>query len=244
VRYGVENPGAHVNATNLHLRADGSDFDVTLPDGVTFHVSTPLTARFNVANCLAAIAAAYSQRVPIDRISAALRDFTGVPGRMQRIAVGQDFTVIVDYAHTAEGLRQVLSVLRPLTPGRLIAVFGSAGDRDRTKRPEMGEVAGECADYSVITDEDPRTEEPLTILREIAAGAIAAGAVENRDFVCIVGRRAAIAHAFAVAQPGDTVALCGKGHEQSIIIGTEKVPWDDPAVARELLRELTGNGAE
>lgn len=233
--YGIENPGAAVNAHHLVLRPDGNSFDVTLPDGTAFHVDSPLVARFNVANCLAAIAACWSQGTTAEQMVRALADFGGVPGRMERIAAGQAFTVIVDYAHTAESLRQVLTVLRPLTRGRLIAVFGSAGDRDRTKRPEMGAVAAEYADYFVITDEDPRTEDAASILGEIAAGAVAAGATEGTDFVNIVGRRAAIAHAFAAAQPGDTVVLCGKGHEQSIVIGTAKLPWDDRRVARELL---------
>ncbi len=238
ISYGIENPGADVQASELDLRATGSAFTVTLPDGQHFRVETASMARFNVANCLAAIAATYSQGVPIAAMVAALGAFQGVPGRMERIVAGQDFAVIVDYAHTAESLRQVLTVLRPLTSGRLIAVFGSAGDRDKTKRPEMGAVGAELADYCVITDEDPRTEDAATILREIARGAEQVGAVEESDFVCQVGRRVGIARAFAAAQPGDTVVLCGKGHEQSIVIGTEKVPWDDRTVARELLAEL------
>ena len=155
---------------------------------------------------------------------------------MERIDAGQDFSVIVDYAHTAESLHQVLTVLRPLTTGRLIAVFGSAGDRDTTKRPEMGEIAAEYADWFVITDEDPRTEDAATILNEIAVGAVHAGAREGRDFVTQVGRREGIARAFAEARSGDTVVLCGKGHEQSIFIGTAKLPWDDRQVARDLLK--------
>ncbi len=239
VSYGIDNPGADVNAKHVVSRDTGNSFDVTLPDGVTFHVESPLVARFNVANCLAAIAACWTQGATPEQMARALADFGGVPGRMERIQAGQDFAVIVDYAHTAESLKQVLTVLRPLTKNRLIAVFGSAGDRDRTKRPEMGAVAAEYADYFVITDEDPRTEDAMSILREIAAGAVEAGAVEDRDFICQVGRREAIARAFALAQPGDTVVLCGKGHEQSIVIGTEKIPWDDRKVARELLAERT-----
>ncbi len=237
VRYGIENPGAEVTAHHLDLRADGNDFDVTLPDGVTFHVASPLVGRFNVANCLAAIAATWTQGVPPDVMARALAAFGGVPGRMERIQAGQDFTVIVDYAHTAESLHQVLTVLRPLTRGRLIAVFGSAGDRDATKRPEMGAMAAEYADYFVITDEDPRTEDAGAILREIAAGAAESGATEGEDFIMQVGRREAIRRAFAVARTGDTVVLCGKGHEQSIVIGTTREPWDDRRVARELLAE-------
>ncbi len=242
ISYGIDNPGADVNAKNLDLRANGSDFDVKLPDGTLFHITTPLVARFNVANCLAAAAAVWSQGVGPATIAAALAGFAGVPGRMERIDAGQDFAVIVDYAHTAESLRQVLTVLRPLTPGRLIAVFGSAGDRDPTKRPEMGAVAAEYADWFVITDEDPRTEDPARILREIAAGAEAAGATAGRDFISQVGRREGIARALDYARTGDTVVLCGKGHEQSIIVGTERIPWDDRQVARELLAELQRAG--
>jgi UDP-N-acetylmuramoyl-L-alanyl-D-glutamate--2,6-diaminopimelate ligase len=237
IRYGIGNPGADVNARQLDLRPTGSRFMVQLPDGTEVPVETPLVGRFNVSNCLAAIAAAWSQAAPPEAIARALAAFAGVPGRMERIDAGQDFAVIVDYAHTAESLHQVLTVLRPLTRGRLIAVFGSAGDRDRTKRPEMGAVAAEYADWFVITDEDPRTEDAAAILREIAAGAEMAGAVEGRDFVCQVGRREAIALAFAEARPGDTVVLCGKGHEQSIVIGATAIPWDDRRVARELLAE-------
>ncbi len=238
ISYGIDNPGADVNAKHLALRADGSAFDVRLPNGEQFHVMTPLVARFNVANCLAAIAAAWSQGVSVAAITRALATFGGVSGRMERIDAGQAFTVIVDFAHTAESLRQVLTVLRPLTSGKLIAVFGSAGNRDATKRPEMGAVAAEYADWFVITDEDPRNEDPLAILREIAAGAVAAGAVEGQHFICQVGRREAIARAFANARAGDTVVLCGKGHEQSIDMGTEKLPWDDRLVARELLTAI------
>lgn len=238
VRYGIDNPGARVDAKNLDLRANGSSFDVQLPNGEYIHIETPLVARFNVANCVAAIAAVYHLGISPHVIAAALARFPGVPGRMERIDEGQAFTVIVDYAHTAESLRQVLTVLHPLTKGRLIAVFGSAGDRDTLKRPEMGAVAAEYADWFVITDEDPRTEDAGEILEQIARGAEHAGAVRERDFICQVGRRDGIARAFAEAQPDDTVVLCGKGHEQSIFIGKEKVPWDDRLVARELLANI------
>ena len=145
----------------------------------------------------------------------ALAAFPGVRGRMERVDAGQPFAVVVDYAHTADSLEKVLTALRPLTRGRLIAVFGSAGERDRVKRPAMGAVAARLADFAVITDEDPREEDAATILREIAAGAAAAGAREGERYVCVVDRRAGIAAAMRAAQPGDTVLLAGKGHEQS-----------------------------
>jgi UDP-N-acetylmuramoyl-L-alanyl-D-glutamate--2,6-diaminopimelate ligase len=240
--YGIEH-AADVQAEQLVLSASGTEFRVRLPDGSTFPVRTSLVARFNVANCLAAIAVGYVHGLPPEVMARALERFAGVPGRMERIDVGQPFSVVVDYAHTAESLAKVLDVLRPITPGRLIVVFGSAGDRDRVKRPAMGEVAARLADFAVITDEDPREEDAEAILREIAAGAEAAGARERERYLCVVDRRAGIATAFGMAAPGDTVLLAGKGHEQSIVIGREKLPWDDRTVAREQLAALGyGNG--
>ncbi len=235
--YGIEAP-ADVRAERLDLRADGSRFDVSLPNGVVFTVETHLVASYNVSNCLAAIATGYLFGVPAERMAQALATFPGVPGRMERIEMGQPFSVVVDYAHTADSLEKVLTVLRPLTHGRLLAVFGSAGERDRVKRPAMGEVAARLADFAIITDEDPREEDAAAILREIAVGAENAGAREGERFLCIVGRREGIGAAFARAEAGDTVLLAGKGHEQSIIIGKEKRPWDDRLVAREELRAL------
>lgn len=242
--YAIDTP-ADIRAEHVELRADGSRYDVRLPDGTAFTVETPLVASYNVSNCLAAIATGYLFGVSTERMAHALATFGGVPGRMERIEMGQPFSVVVDYAHTADSLEKVLRVLRPLTRGQLIAVFGSAGDRDRVKRPAMGAVAARLADFSVITDEDPREEDAGAILREIAAGAEEAGAHESERFVCVVGRREGIGAAFARAKPGDTVLLAGKGHEQSIIIGKEKLPWDDRHVAREMLAELgyTGTGA-
>jgi UDP-N-acetylmuramoyl-L-alanyl-D-glutamate--2,6-diaminopimelate ligase len=234
VTYGIDH-AADVRAENVELRPDGTRFRLRLPGGRAFDVRTPLVARFNVSNCLAAIAVGEVFGVEPAVMAGALECFGGVAGRMERIDSGQPFTVVVDYAHTADSLAKVLEVLRPVTHGRLIAVFGSAGDRDRVKRPQMGDVAARLADFAVITDEDPREEDAMTILREIAAGADAAGGREDETYVCVVGRRQGIATALRLAQPGDTVLLAGKGHEQSIVIGREKLPWDDREVAREEL---------
>jgi len=146
--------------------------------------------------------------------------------------------VIVDYAHTPESLDKVLGLLRPLTTGRLIAVFGSAGERDRTKRPRLAEVAAKYADFFVITQEDPRLEDPAGILAEIEAGAKGAGKARGTDYTVIEDRREAVGDAMRRAQAGDTVLLAGKGHEGSIIVGEEKRPWDEAAAARDALREL------
>lgn len=240
--YGIDAP-ADLRAQDVELGTDGTRFRCVLPDGTAFAVETPLVAKFNVSNCLAAIAVGHLHGLAPDVMARALRDFGGVSGRMERVEAGQPFAVIVDYAHTADSLAKVLDVLRPVTRGRLIAVFGSAGDRDRVKRPEMGRVAARKADFAVITDEDPREEDAMAILREIAAGAEAEGAREGARFTCVVDRRAGIAAALRMARPGDTVLLAGKGHEQSIIIGREKLLWDDRRVAREELERLGFGGA-
>ena len=231
--YGIDTPAA-VRAVDTQLYAHRTRFRVILPEAEGI-VETPLVGRFNVSNCLAAIAAVYSQGVDLATIIRGLADARGVPGRMERIDEGQPFAVIVDYAHTPDSLQKVLATLRPLTSGKLIAVFGSAGERDVQKRPMMGKVAAQMADFFVITDEDPREEDREKILQAIAAGASAEGKREGKDFLCIADRTAAIREAFQHASAGDTVLLAGKGHEQSIIIGREKLPWDDRKVAREQL---------
>lgn len=232
--YGIDTAAA-VRAVDVQLQAHSTRFRVLLPDG-EYNIETPLVGRFNVSNALAAIATAYSQGVPIEIIAEGLTITKGVAGRMEQINEGQPFTVIVDYAHTSDSLQKVLATLRPLTTGKMIVVFGSAGERDTQKRPSMGRIATQMADFVVITDEDPREEDREKILREIAAGAEEIGKREGTDFVCIVDRTEAIKVAFEHAQPGDTVLLAGKGHEQSIIIGRDKLPWDDRRVAREQLR--------
>jgi UDP-N-acetylmuramoyl-L-alanyl-D-glutamate--2,6-diaminopimelate ligase len=234
--YGIDHTCA-VRAVDLQLKANGARFRVLLPD-TEMNVETQLVGRFNVSNCLAAIAAAYSQGVRPADIAEGLAKVPGVTGRMENIAEGQEFSVIVDYAHTPDSLVKVLSTLRPLTTGKLMLVFGSAGERDVQKRPIMGRIAAQMTDFFVITDEDPREEAREHILREIAGGATATGKREGRDFLCIADRAEAIAAAFAQAQAGDTILLAGKGHEQSIIIGREKIPWDDRRVAREEIRKV------
>ncbi len=233
--YGLDTP-ASVRAVDVQLQAHSTRFRVLLPDAELL-IETQLVGRFNVSNCLAAIATAYSQGIPLDVIGRGLATVKGVTGRMESIHEGQSFAVIVDYAHTADSLAKVLATLRPLTTGKLMVVFGSAGERDVQKRPVMGRIAAQMTDFFVITDEDPREEEREKILREIAVGAEAVGKRQGQDFLCIADRTEAIRTALAHANTGDTLVLAGKGHEQSIIVGREKVPWDDRKVARELLRK-------
>jgi UDP-N-acetylmuramoyl-L-alanyl-D-glutamate--2,6-diaminopimelate ligase len=232
--YGIDTP-ASIRAIDIQLGTSSTRFQVVLPD-TEYAIETQLVGRFNVSNCLAAIAAAYSQGIAIADIAGGLAQVRGVTGRMERIDEGQPFTVIVDYAHTPDSLAKVLATLRAVTQGKLIVVFGSAGERDRQKRPIMGRIAAQMANFFVITDEDPREEDREGILRDIAKGAEAEGKRQGYDFLCIADRTEAIATAFTHAQAEDTVVLAGKGHEQSIIIGREKLPWDDRQVARELLR--------
>ena len=234
--YGLDK-SAKVRAVDLKLHATSTHFRAILPDA-EIDIETQLVGQFNVSNCLAAIATAHAIGLSHVDIARGLAQVSGVTGRMERIEVGQPFSVIVDYAHTPDSLEKVLSILRPLTSGNLLLVFGSAGERDLQKRPIMGQIAAHLADFFVITDEDPREEDREQILREIANGAITAGKREDRDFLCIADRKQAIATAFRRAQAGDTVLLAGKGHEQSIIIGREKIPWDDRVVAREQLQIL------
>ena len=236
ITYGIDHK-ADLRAGNL--RPD--------PSGTSFHLEAPrwhgearvaLPGRFNVSNALAALGVVEALGLDVHHASTALEATAGVAGRMERIDAGQPFTVIVDYAHTTDSLGKMLTTLRPLTKGRLIVVFGSAGERDATKRAPMGRVAGELADVVIVTDEDPRLEDPKAINEAIAAGAREAGAREGESLSVIDDRRAAIAHALASAGEGDVVLLAGTGHETSIFYGSDKRPWDDRAVSREALAEL------
>jgi len=238
VTYGLERR-ADVYPEDLHLFADHAEFTVVTPAGRA-RVYSPLVCRFNVSNVLAALAAVSGLSVPLGQAAAAVRTFPGVPGRMQVIEAGQPFRVIVDYAHTPDSLRKVLEALRPLTPGRLMVVFGSAGERDVLKRPRLGRVAAELADYFVITSEDPRSEDPGEICRQIEAGAQMLGRISGRDYSISLERHHAFRLAFKLAQPGDTVVLAGKGHEHSILWGEESRPWDEAGVARQVLQEMYG----
>ena len=206
--------------------------------GETVEIALPLVGRFNVHNALAAVGAGVAAGVPLAKARDALQRVKAVRGRMERVDSGQPFSVIVDYAHTPESLDKVLALLRPLTKGRLIAVFGSAGERDRAKRPRLAEVAAKHADFFIITQEDPRLEDPAAILAEIETGATGAGKTKGTDYVVIDDRGEAVREAVKRAQAGDTVLLAGKGHEGSIIVGEEKRPWDEAAAARDALREL------
>ena len=237
--YGVAAP-ADVTAGPIAEDARGLRFEAATPRW-RGAVALQLAGRFNVSNALGAIALGEALELPPDTIRSGLARLSGVPGRMVRIDLGQPFGVIVDYAHSPAALEKVLDVLAPVAaPGSgLIAVFGSAGERDIQKRPIMGRVAGERCRLVIVTDEDPRGEDPELILDEIAAGAEAAGKRRGETVLTIVDRPTAIAEAFARARPGDVVLLAGKGHEQSIITASGPIDWDEKA---EAIRALKGLG--
>jgi UDP-N-acetylmuramoyl-L-alanyl-D-glutamate--2,6-diaminopimelate ligase len=229
-------PALDITASDVGEDHDGLRFRVAAP-GWTGGMELRLAGRFNVHNALAAMAVATAVGLDPSDAAAALGQLEAVPGRMQRIDEGQPFSVIVDYAHTAEALATVLDELRPDAPGAgLIAVFGSAGERDTSKRPAMGRVAGQRCRLVVVTDEDPRGEDRLAILDAIARGAEATGRRRGEDLLVIPDRAEAIATAVERARPGDVVVLAGKGHETTIETAAGEVPWDEAEAARAALR--------
>lgn len=234
---------AVVRALDVTFDAGGVSFELRTPWGAA-RVTTPLLGRFNVYNVLAAVALAGQAGADFDTFPGTLATFPGVPGRLMRIEAGQPFLLIVDYAHNPDSLEQVLTLLRGVTAGRLLVLFGSGGERDRIKRGVMGGVAVRLADFAVFTDEDPRREDPLAILDEIAAGAVLAGGQRDRDFEVVRDRRLAIGRICELACPGDTVVLCGKGHEQTIEYPGFSLPWDEAAVARDVLARIGYTGEE
>jgi UDP-N-acetylmuramoyl-L-alanyl-D-glutamate--2,6-diaminopimelate ligase len=224
---------ATYRAADLRTDLSGSRFTVQGPDGFV-ELSSPLPGRFNVYNVLGALAAVRALGVPIDTAARAIETAGSVPGRFQPVDAGQEFAVLVDYAHTPDSLENVLQAARGLLTaagqgGRLHVVFGCGGDRDRGKRPLMGEIAARLADRVIVTSDNPRSEDPEAIVREILTGA--GNGVEHD-----VDRRSAIATAIATAQPGDVVVIAGKGHEQGQEFeGGRKIPFDDVTVARDAL---------
>ena len=229
---------ADVVAREVRLRADGSEFVLAAPRlGLEERVALRLAARFNVENALAAATAALAMGLPVEAVVRGLATTEGVPGRFQAVRAGQPFAVIVDYSHTPDSLENALRAARSVTRGRVLVVFGCGGDRDRGKRPLMGDIGARLADRAFITSDNPRGEAPLAIVDDIVAGvpAARAGVVTVEP-----DRRAAIRLALQEARDGDCVVIAGKGHEQGQIVGDRRIPFDDRAVARELLAELRG----
>ena len=231
--FSVSGAEADWRATDLQLGADGSRFRVHAPDGTAYDAALPLPGDFNVANALAAIAACGEAGFDVAAVAAAIGDGPGVPGRLERIDAGQDFVVVVDYAHKPDAIESTLRTLRPLTDGRLIVVLGAGGDRDTGKRPLMGEIAARLADVLIVTDDNPRSEDPAAIRAAVLGGAEGPGATEE-----IGDRAAAIRSAIGRARRGDVVLIAGKGHETGQDVGGHVHPFDDREQARAALAEV------
>ncbi|MDQ7841903.1 MAG: UDP-N-acetylmuramoyl-L-alanyl-D-glutamate--2,6-diaminopimelate ligase [bacterium] len=233
VTYGVREP-ADVRGRDLRLHLRGSTFTAETPAG-SIPVELRLAGGFNVANALAALAVGITAELPLAVMAEALAAMPGIPGRFESIEEGQPFAVVVDYAHTPDGLENVLRSAREVTGGRLIVVFGCGGDRDRPKRPVMGKIAASWADHVVVTSDNPRTEDPRSIIDEIRPGVEAAATRRGVRVQIEPDRRRAIAAAVAEARPGDLVLIAGKGHETYQEIAGVRHPFDDREVVREVL---------
>jgi len=225
---------AHIRATRIHLGRDGSRFHVSTPQG-DFECRLPLIGRHNIYNALAAVGTALALETPVEIVRSALGGAPAVPGRLESVTRGQPFGVYVDYAHTDDALRNVLTTLREITPGRLLLVFGCGGNRDAGKRPKMGAVAAELASQTIVTSDNPRQESPESIAAQIEAGYRASG---RGDCAVELDRRRAIQQMLALARKGDTVLVAGKGHETYQEFENTVIPFDDCLHARELLEEL------
>ena len=237
ISYGLD-PSASVSAEAIRTTAEGIQFSLTAP-GVVLPIQTSLIGDYNVSNCLAAAAACLvGLNIEPQLIHLGIANLQGIPGRMEAIDLGQDFIAMVDFAHTPNALKRTLAAARDFTDKRVIAVFGSAGLRDKEKRRLMAEVSGELADLTVLTAEDPRTESLDGILEEMAAGILTRGGVEGENFWRERDRGRAIRLALDLAQSGDVVLVCGKGHEQSMCFGLVEYPWDDRTALKGALADF------
>ncbi|MEK3788196.1 UDP-N-acetylmuramoyl-L-alanyl-D-glutamate--2,6-diaminopimelate ligase [Paenibacillus sp. FSL K6-1230] len=233
ITYGLEQ-GADIRASQIAITAKGTSFHVSTFRGEA-DIQLRMVGKFNVYNALAAIAATLLEGVPLEQIRKSLESVPGVDGRVEAVEAGQSFAVIVDYAHTPDGLENVLRSVKEFAKGRIVCVFGCGGDRDRTKRPLMGGIAARYSDHIFVTSDNPRTEEPAAILKDIEQGLLEAG-ISREIYDMIEDRREAIFKAIEMASPEDVVLIAGKGHETYQIIGKTSFDFDDRIVAKEAIR--------
>jgi UDP-N-acetylmuramyl-tripeptide synthetase len=228
--YGLED-GAAVRAQRITSSFEGVRFEVQF-GGRTYPLESPLVGQINVYNILAAWCTAFANGIDPEVIAEGIRECSAVPGRFERVQMGQPFLVVVDYAHTDDALRNTIAVARRLTDKRVITLFGCGGDRDRTKRPLMGKAAAEGSDLVVLTSDNPRSEDPLAIMNDAMVG------IRRLDtpHIAEVDREKAIRRAIEAAGPGDVVIIAGKGHETYQILKDKTIPFDDREVARAVLR--------
>jgi len=230
ITYSVNKP-SDLQALNVNCTSEGVSFAICL-DGKQINFEIPIPGRFTVYNALGVIGTALALDVCVATIKSALRELGGVPGRIQSIDNDKGIGVYVDYSHTPDSLENILKSVREFTSGKIIVVFGCGGDRDRTKRPIMGEIAAKFADFSVITSDNPRTEDPASILDEIETGIGPA----NSGYIKLVDRKDAINHAISMAAKGDAVIIAGKGHENYQIFAEKTIHFDDAAEAEQALK--------
>ncbi|MEJ8304254.1 UDP-N-acetylmuramoyl-L-alanyl-D-glutamate--2,6-diaminopimelate ligase [Saccharibacillus sacchari] len=233
ITYGVERE-CDVRASDIRITSTGTFFHVDTFKG-SADIQLRMVGKFNVYNALAAITAALIEGVELDRIKQSLESVAGVDGRVEAVDAGQSFAIIVDYAHTPDGLENVLKTVVEFAEKRVLCVFGCGGDRDRTKRPIMGRIAVKYSDIAYVTSDNPRTEDPDAILKDIEAGLIEDG-VEKARYTLVVDRAEAIRLAVAEARPGDVVLIAGKGHETYQLVGKQVLDFDDRLVAAEAVR--------
>jgi UDP-N-acetylmuramoyl-L-alanyl-D-glutamate--2,6-diaminopimelate ligase len=240
--YGLDRR-ADLTALDLQSSLDGLTFTAVTPAG-SFPVRTRLVGQYNVYNLLAAIGTALHLEIRSEHIQQGIASLPGVPGRFERLDSGQGFKVIVDYAHTEDALDRLLRAVAELTPVRVITVFGCGGDRDRGKRAPMGRVAARYSDVVVITSDNPRSEDPVGIMKEVEAGVREGSALKKNpvQVLPIVGRLEAIEQALSLARPGDTVVLAGKGHEEYQIIGDRVIPFNDRRIASDWIQRSRSGG--
>lgn len=236
--YGIERE-ADIRASEIEVGINGVAYTLTTPAGKT-RLNLKFTGYFNVYNSLGAVGAGLALGIPLETVKAGLEGLAGVAGRFEQVTVGQKFGVIVDYAHTPDGMENVLKTATDVAGGRKIVVFGAGGDRDRTKRPIMGRVASEYGDVVIVTSDNPRTEDPERILKDIEEGIVAFQKEKQRtvNYQLVADRREAIFTAIREAQPGDLVLLLGKGHETYQVLKDETIHFDDHEVAEEAIRSL------
>ena len=228
--YSARSDDADLTAKNVELRSNGASYELVTRGDIA-RIITRMPGMFNVYNTLAAASAAYALGVPLATVKEALAISHGVKGRLEVVPTDTDYTVIIDYAHTPDGIENILRAVRDFADGRVICLFGCGGDRDKTKRPLMGSVAASLADYLFVTSDNPRTEDPEAIIADILEGVKDSGT----PYTVITDRTEAIAAALAEAKAGDVVILAGKGHETYQILGTEKIHYDEREIIADIL---------
>ncbi|MCX5668827.1 MAG: UDP-N-acetylmuramoyl-L-alanyl-D-glutamate--2,6-diaminopimelate ligase [Candidatus Omnitrophica bacterium] len=228
--YGIENK-SNVMAREINFKRHSTEFSLVAGQ-INIRMKTNLIGRYNIYNILAAVAWGISEKLPIQDIKSAIEKFKHVPGRLERVNCSRDFSIFVDYAHTPDALFNVISALRPLVKGKIIVIFGCGGERDKLKRPQMGKVVTELADYAIITSDNPRSENPAWIIKDIAQG------IQKSNYCIVPGRLAAIRKGLSLINKADCLLIAGKGHEDYQILKNKVIKFSDRKVVRECLKSM------